>query len=92
MDWQSPTGFRVHSHADDDWRACHDHVARLLGVEQWRADIHKGPAVSSATPKLQRCDDGYRSELALSIFREARLLAGTMGETYLRNRLGAAAP
>ena len=36
FDPRAPDGFMAYSHSGDDWRACRDHVARLLGLPEWR--------------------------------------------------------
>ena len=36
FDPRAPDGFMAYSHSGDDWRACKDHVARLLGLPEWR--------------------------------------------------------
>jgi putative DNA primase/helicase len=95
VDSQAPLGFRVHSHCGDDWRACQDHVARLLGMEPWRpggigipAPRHDVVKTTSSTTM----DEKRRSELALTIFNEARPLGRTLGARYLQGRLGADTP
>lgn len=34
LDAQAPNGFLAFSHAGDDWKACRDHVKRLLGMPE----------------------------------------------------------
>jgi hypothetical protein len=74
IDWQAPDGFRVHPHAPgDDWRACRDHVKRLLG-------INSGPQIASRNHgSTSRCrevshakPDTDRTSRALAIWQEAR--------------------
>ena len=36
FDPRAPDGFMAYSHSGDDWRVCRDHVARLLGLPEWR--------------------------------------------------------
>ena len=36
FDPRAPDGFMAYSLSGDDWRACKDHVARLLGLPEWR--------------------------------------------------------
>ena len=77
----------VHSFAGDDWRACKDHVARLLGLP---AEI--GPrqllCVPRRTPVERKPDqdDARRSEIALAIWQSAKPAQGTPVETYLASR------
>ena len=77
----------VHSFAGDDWRACKDHVARLLGLP---AEI--GPRQRARVPRrtpVERKpdqDDARRSEIALAIWQSAKPAQGTPVETYLASR------
>jgi hypothetical protein len=77
----------VHSFAGDDWRACRDHVARLLGQ---LAEIGPRPLlrVPHRTPVERKPDqdDARRSEIALAIWQSAKPAQGTPVETYLASR------
>jgi hypothetical protein len=81
----APDGFRVHSHAGDDWKECRDHIRSLLGIERWSPS-----RVSPTAPKraVQVEDTGKDSTIAfaLKIWDEATDPRGTVVETYLRHR------
>ena len=87
FDPRAPDGFVAHSHSGDDWRACRDHVARLLGL---RAEIGPRPLlrVPRRTPVEHKPDqdDARRSEIALAIWQSAKPAQGTPVETYLASR------
>ena len=76
-----------HSFAGDDWRACKDHVARLLGLP---TEIGPRPLlrVPRRTPVERKpdLDDAKRSEVALAIWQSAKPAQGTPVETYLASR------
>ncbi|GAN52301.1 hypothetical protein ME121_6432 [Methylobacterium sp. ME121] len=90
-----PDGFVVHSYCGDDWRACRDHVAGVLGladdrhrtprlvdpVEARRRQEARERAEADARAKLK-----YRQELALTIWGEARDPRGTVVEVHLGGR------
>lgn len=69
IDPADPLGFKVHSFADDDWRACRDHVAAALGQV----------SVQSA-PKPQKSRTAGSSPVRL--FYEAVNAKGTIVETH----------
>jgi hypothetical protein len=71
-----PDGFVVHSHCGDDWRACRDHVLRLLG-EPMR---QRGPIPSQ--PRRSRSTQAW----ALQIWRDSVDPHGTLVERYLAGR------
>ena len=77
----------VYSFAGDDWRACKDHVARLLGLP---AEI--GPRQRVRVPRrtpVERTpdqDNARRSEIARDIWQTAKPAQGTLVETYLASR------
>jgi putative DNA primase/helicase len=86
FDPRAPDGFMAHSHSGDDWRACRDHVARLLGL---RAEIGPRPLlrVARRMPVERKPDqDARRSEIALAIWQSAKPAQGTPVETYLASR------
>ena len=87
FDPRAPDGFMAHSHSGDDWRACRDHVARLLGL---RAENGPRPLlrVPRRTPVERKPDqdDARRSEIALAIWQSAKPAQGTPVETYLASR------
>jgi hypothetical protein len=87
FDPRAPDGFMAYSHSGDDWRACRDHVARLLGLP---AEIGPRPLlrVPRRTPVEHKPDqdDARRSEIALAIWQSAKSAQGTPVETYLASR------
>jgi hypothetical protein len=101
LDRQAPDGFIVGSFADDPFDLCRDHVRRMLGMEPWRR--LRPPAVGGTRPvtapagKIPQsaafsdalsADDQRRRDLAAAIFNNARPVRGTLGERYLKRRLG----
>lgn len=66
--------WRVHSHAGDDWRACREHVAALLGDGAFRA------------PLTDAADRQQKHDWAIRTWHEARDPRGTVVERYLRSR------
>jgi putative DNA primase/helicase len=80
LDGDAPDGFRIHTLAGDDWRACRDHVRQQLCISPNFSTRGQPPAVK-ATP-----DDGERIRRALAIWGECRDIDGTPGLTYLANR------
>jgi putative DNA primase/helicase len=79
LDGDAPNGFRIHTLAGDDWRACRDHVRQLLGISP-DLEHRQAPAVKSPP------DDGERIRRALAIWSESGDIDGTPGLTYLANR------
>jgi len=76
-------GFIVHSHANDDWQACRDHVSARLGLDNQRP-VTK-PAHMRATP--QPPDDTVdRIGWARSLWRATVPAKGTLAERYLSKR------
>lgn len=104
QDWQSPTAFRVHSLAADDWQSCDAHLRDKLGLPRWeparrrddsgetdRQTRQSENAVRGGEiPQLDRTDDEKRTHVALDLFREAKSVSGTLAETYLIRRIGRA--
>jgi putative DNA primase/helicase len=76
----------VFSHAGDDWRACKDHVNKVLGitgVHQWTG----GPVGLRDTPVRSGGEiSPVPSDQALRIWRETVPIAGTLAEKYLLGR------
>ena len=73
-------GFIVHSHANDDWQTCRDHVSARLGLDSQRP-VAK-PARVRATP--QSPDDTVdRIGWARSLWRATIPARGTLAERYL---------
>jgi hypothetical protein len=72
-----PDGFVVHSHCGDDWRACRDHVLRLLG----------GAVTPQGSPtRPSRSRSRSTQAWALQIWRDAVDPHGTLVERYLTAR------
>jgi putative DNA primase/helicase len=69
--------FVVHSHANDDWQACRDHVRERLGLCQWRD--HAPPIKRPPKPD----DTIDRIGWARSIWRATKPAKGTLAERYL---------
>jgi putative DNA primase/helicase len=69
-------GFIVHSHANDDWQACRDHVSARLGLDSQRPVVpgsEDGFVVySHAGDPIRDCKDHVRERLGLAPWREAR--------------------
>jgi putative DNA primase/helicase len=73
-------GFTVHSHANDDWADCKDHVKALLG----------GNAPASLVGGFY-APDMDKQKQALSIWADSKPWQGSLVETYLAGR-GVALP
>src|SRR5690242_7970440 len=74
----APDGFRVHSFAADDWRACRDYVRDCFGLgRSSRPRLHGPPHPRPPA------DDVERITRALAIWGEARDPRGTPVERYL---------
>jgi hypothetical protein len=71
-----PDGFVVHSHCGDDWRACRDHVLRLLGT----------PVYQSPQTRPSRRRPRSTQSWALQIWRDSIDPHGTLVERYLAAR------
>jgi putative DNA primase/helicase len=80
-------GFIVHSHANDDWRTCRDHVSARLGWDTRRPTTK--PAPIRATPQLPD-DIVDRIGWARALWRATFPAKGTLAERYLveTRRLG----
>src|ERR1700682_564974 len=74
----TPTGFVVHSFANDDWKECREYVRSKLGLSDgWQAD--KAPP-----PDMTGDDAERRKKLALRIWADCIDPRGTLAERYLR--------
>jgi putative DNA primase/helicase len=73
-------GFIVHSHANDDWQTCRDHVSARLGWDSQRP-VTK-PARMRATPQPPN-DTVDRIGWARSLWRATIPAKGTLAERYL---------
>src|SRR6266545_5477503 len=62
--WLDGDDIRVHSHADDDWRACRDHVRGLLGIERHNVQAQ------TMRPLPAHCD-AVRISRAMDLWRES---------------------
>jgi putative DNA primase/helicase len=72
-------GFTVHSHANDDWADCKDHVKALLGNQ---------PVKLARQPEAPQTD---KKAQALAIWADSKPWQGSLVETYLAGR-GVALP
>ena len=79
----APNGFRTHSHAGDDWRACRDHVKQALGLPTGMASPR--PAMAKVEFRLDALNSA-RTNSALHLWDQGVNPAGTPVETYLRSR------
>jgi hypothetical protein len=85
LDPAAPDSFVVHSFSGDGPLVCRDHVRAALGLGLWRPRGDTPPAPRPRpTPAVD--DVAGRIAAALRIWGEARPAAGTLAETYLRNR------
>ena len=87
IDANDPDGFRVHSHAGDDWRDCRDHVKERLGIDRdaWR---DRDQEVKATRVKLTfaTLTDDSRIAAAMRLWGQGVDPAGTPVETYLHSR------
>jgi hypothetical protein len=89
----APEGFVVHSFAGDDPLACKDYVRERLNLpaRDWRKRIPRDLPKRAAPILVPDADDDEernRLEYPHSLFRAAKALKGTLGETYLNNFRG----
>src|SRR5262245_5660620 len=85
--WPDPTdplGFRVHLFNGGDWQSAKDHVARALGMAEWRP----GAAAPRSTPPVARpqVDRSRNFDLARAIYDGSSPAKGTLVEQYLSGR------
>jgi putative DNA primase/helicase len=73
-------GFIVHSHANDDWQICRDHVSARLGLDSQRPATK--PTRKRATAHLPG-DTVDRIGWARSLWRATVPAKGTLAERYL---------
>lgn len=84
LDPQAPDGFRVHSFAGDDWRACRDYVKAALGLQAcW---TYAPPIQKPAARNCDQYTDISRTDYAKKTWSESRPIHRTGGEIYLRGR------
>jgi hypothetical protein len=91
----------IYSHAEDDWRACRDHVRSRLGLPAWEPgdeqrriipqdhvftwDLATIEAAENEGPRAWTEDELLRIAYARRIWNESRNLRGTLAEKYLRD-------
>ena len=78
----------VHSFAGDDWRACKDHVARLLGLPEWRPsqDLEEQRRRQEAKRALRAKTEAKNTRAARLIWNRGVDPRGTAAELYLKSR------
>jgi hypothetical protein len=87
----SSTGYIVHSHAGDDWRACQAYIAARLGIDAGygRAAAVRHPKPAPRYPAerapLSSCEQ-WRQRAVATLWREAQYPRGTIVEAYLASR------
>jgi len=79
---RAPGHLLVHSFANDDWRACRDHVRDRLGLAQGAGTLHHEAPGPSSPP----ADTAARTANALWLWGEARDPRSTRVEAYLQHR------
>jgi hypothetical protein len=89
----SPDGFITYSFANDDWRACLDHVRHLLGLE--RRVFSPSPTKPAKTRNVAKSDSDYerrQHETAGWLWGRREPISGSIGEHYLRGARGCDGP
>lgn len=88
FDADAPDGFLVNSFANDDWQVCRDHVRALLGLGSFERQVGHERTVAQIAPRSSASSQEavQRREFALSLWREARPIGGTIAERYLVGR------
>ena len=77
-------GFIVHSHANDDWQACRDHVSARLGLDSQRPAPARRAHGHDFAPTPRPPDDTVdRVGWARSLWRATVPAKGTLAERYL---------
>ena len=81
----------VHSFAGDDWRACKDHVARLLGLPEWRRrqdveEVRRHEAKRALRAKTEAETEAKNTRIARLIWNGGVDPRGTAAELYLKSR------
>jgi hypothetical protein len=89
--WPDPTdpqGFKVHLfNGDDDWQGPKDHVARALGIQEWRPGERQPQKLRRPASVAERQIDRIRNiALARTIYDETVPAQGTPVERYLAGR------
>ena len=67
----NPDGFVVHSHADDPWGRCKDHVKARIGATPFEAKAPEPPKANGSSKVVARYD--YTDELGELLFQAVRL-------------------
>jgi hypothetical protein len=98
LDENARDGYRVHSHAGDDWRACRDHVRATLGLGAWTPEHGKrSPRRSDPARKAEAKHEAAahredRARRARGLWSRHQPIAGTPAERYLRKTRGYQGP
>lgn len=88
----APNGYICFSHAGDDIRVCRDHIDASIGLPLFEPGRHRNPAKLRGfgrdvqIPATSRSQDN--ATIAAKLWQLSRPLAGTVGETYLREVRG----
>jgi len=88
VDPVAPDGFRVHSFANDDWRACRDHVRARLALPQWQGRRRRlvRPLKAIERTEHPNSEPDRNTERAKAIWGEGQDPRGTLAEEYLAAR------
>jgi hypothetical protein len=86
---EAPDGFVAHSFCGDDWRACRDHIAALLGISA-PAPTVRGKAASSPIAPVD--DHEQKRRKAAHLWRCRSPVEGSPVEAYLRKARGYLGP
>jgi len=76
-------GFIVHSHANDDWQTCRDHVSARLGLDSQQPVPARRARVHDFAPSRPPDDTIDRIGWARSLWRATVPARGTLAERYL---------
>lgn len=96
IDPAAPDGFLVTSFSGDDWAAARDYVRLQAGLPAFSSERREPTAQERAewarkradTERAEAASQAWRSRKAADIWREeAKPIAGTVAEAYLRMRL-----
>lgn len=88
FDSTAPDGFIVESFAGDPWDVCKDHVRRTLGLGSFEPGqgCRENTKWVSYLPAPQSVESVQKAEFALSLWKEAKPIGGTLAECYLADR------
>lgn len=86
FDAKAPDGFLVNSFAGDDWQACRDHVRQMLGLGGFEGRAGHRPVAQPVRDIAPDPVAVQRQDFAAALWAEARPIAGTVAERYLRRR------